>query len=203
MRRIKMPGEEKSLWFWGKSILFPPAREQASDREILQQIEAICALFATGTDMITVKLTGEGERFTFIKQGSGAKITATYFSKNFFYTLDIIILLVTVAGLLLFVRLVWVPKTAVSIFAILLFLILATVASETAREFLNTALLGSLIASLVWFVTYTVTVVRERRYLRESRITVSERPEEPAPEEEKPQETPPGAQEEKGGESDE
>jgi hypothetical protein len=208
MRRIKAPDEEKSLWFWGKCVLFPPAREQASDAETLRQIDAICGLLATGQDMITVKLTGEGERFTFVKQGSGAKIAATYFGKNFFYTLDIIILLVTVAGLLLFVRIFYLPKTAVSIFAILLFLILATLASDTAREFLNTAFFGSLIASLVWFVTYLITLVTQKRPYEESRISVSERAEEPAPpaeqpEKKKPEEGPPSAQEEKGGERDE
>jgi hypothetical protein len=208
MRRIKAPDEEKSLWFWGKCVLFPPAREQASDAETLRQIDAICGLLATGQDMITVKLTGEGERFTFIKQGPDAKITATYFGKNFFYTLDIIVLLVTVAGLLLFVRIFYLPKTAVSIFAILLFLILATLASDTAREFLNTAFFGSLIASLVWFIAYLVMLVTQRRPYEESRLTVSEQPEEatpPAeqPEKEKHEEGPPSAQKEKGGESDE
>jgi len=203
MRRIGAPEEENSLWFWGKSVLFPPAPEQASDTEILRQIDAICGLFATGADMITVQLTGEGEQFTFVKQGSGAKISVAYFGRNFFWALDIIILLLTLAGLLLFARIFWLPRIAVSLFAILLFLILATIASGAAREFLNTAFFGSLVASLVWFVSYIVTVKRERRYLRESRLTVEERPEEPAPEEEKPEETPPGAQEEKGGKSDE
>jgi hypothetical protein len=203
MRRIGAPEEERSLWFWGKSLLFPPAREQASDVEILRQIDAICGLFATGADMITVQLTGEGERFTFIKQGSGAKISVTCFARNFFWALDIVILLVTLAGLLLIARIFWLPRIAVSLFAILLFLILATLSRGAAREFLNTAFFGSLIASLVWFVSYVVTVGRERRYLRESRLTVTQPPEEPAPEKEKPQETPPGAQEEKGGESNE
>ncbi len=200
MRRIKARGEEDSLWFWGKSLLFAPPREAASDHELLREIDDICAILAKGGDMITVKLTGEGKQFIFVKQGSGAHVSATYFSENFFYCLDILVLLATVAGLLVFARFAGLPKTALSIFAILLSLILATLASGTSREFLNTAFFGSIITSVFWLVMYVIALIQQGR-----REATGVRPEGTKNKTLKPQDSglkPPGPQgPEKGGDS--
>ncbi|MFH1421677.1 MAG: hypothetical protein ABIH42_03050, partial [Planctomycetota bacterium] len=164
MRRLKPEGENESLWFWGKTTLYPSTREQNTDSIILSSIDAIKRLFATGGDMITVKLTGEGTKYTFVKQGAGGNILVSYYSKNFFFALDFIILLVVIAGLLLIARFIRITKTALAILSAIFFFILSTIAEGATREFLETAFFGSLVAAFIWLIVYLVAFVRQSRY---------------------------------------
>jgi len=160
MRRIEIPLENSSVWFWGKKLIFPVARLEASDYEISNEIRGICDHFAKSADMITVKLTREGEEFSFLRQGAGGIVNAGFFGKKLFYAFDILILIATFAGLMALGRFVTFPKIAIAATALIVFMILATLASGETREFLNTAFLGSLFVSLLWALIFMVTAAR-------------------------------------------
>ncbi len=204
MRRIRTEGEDESLWFWGKKLLFPPPSNEGSDYAVLEEIKHICKAFAEGGDMITVKLSREGKELICVRQGAGGTASVTFFKEGVFYAVDILILLITVAGLLVFARFVPVPKAAVSIGAIVVFMVLSTLASGGAREFLNTAFFGSLVASIYWVAMYFLSLNRlkpSRRPTPENRSGKQEAAAaEPQDAQEKAQDQP--GHEEKGGGSD-
>jgi hypothetical protein len=167
MRVIAQRPSGVNYWLWGKSLLFAPARDVGADRDILREIEALCALQSSGADLITVKLTREGLRFVLARQGAGARLSVTYFGESFFYTLDIVILLAAVAALMAFARFAPVTKPAAGVFAVALFLMLATGAAGAPREFLNSAFAGSLLVSLIWLAMHAVKLRREARAARD------------------------------------
>ncbi len=149
------------VWIWGKSVLFGTSTDQGGDDAIMKEIGDCRMLFVSDPKLIKFKFSGDSLEYNFVKQEGQGRLSLTYFGRNFFFTLDVLILIATVAGMLLCGRALpgasYVPhlgKTRLGVAVIAVSLVLRTLLSGAGGEFFATVFLGATLVCAYWIVRF-------------------------------------------------
>lgn len=152
MRRLF---SSRSVWIWGKSLILGAEKEADADGGCLREISTARKLFVKDPKLIKIKFSPEGLPFYFVKQEGNAKINFSYFERNFFFTLDVLLLIATVAGMLVAVSYVpYVTKMRLAPTVIAVSLVLATLLADAGSEFFATVFLGAVLVCGYWIIRF-------------------------------------------------
>jgi len=145
----------ESVWIWGKSILFGTPSERGGDNGILNDINNYRQLFVKDPKLIKFEFSGDSLEYYFVKQEGRGEISFRYFERNFFFALDVLILLAAAAAMLAGVSyLPHVTKLRASVVVISVSLVLRTLLSGAGGEFFATIFLAAILVSAYWIVRF-------------------------------------------------
>lgn len=151
-RRLFTP---ESTWIRAKTLIFAAGADPAQDGAILDEINTLSRLFVRDPKLIKFKFARSQLPFYFIKQGGNARLSFTYFTRSFFFTLDVLVLIATIAGMLAAVSYVpHITKIRLAVLTLAVSLVLATLLADAGGEFFATIFLGALLASGYWAIRF-------------------------------------------------
>ncbi len=147
--------KRESVWIWGKSLIFGTRKDTDGDVALKEEIDTVRKLFVSDPKLIKFKFSGDSEVYNFVKHEGEGKIRFTYFERNFFFALDVLVLIATVAGMLAAAS--YVPhltKMRLGVVVIAVSLVLRTLTSGAGGEFLATVFLGAVLVCAYWIVRF-------------------------------------------------